>query len=93
MLRGLRLLPTILLIMLIFLQYRLWFESAGIIDMLRLKKTLAVEVQQNEELKKRNQELLEQVKYLQNNNDAVEARARNELGMIKKGETFYQVIK
>jgi cell division protein FtsB len=85
-------LSIMLVLLLIFLQYRLWFESGGIADMMRLKKKLAVEAQQNEQLKKRNQALLQQVQYLQKNNDAVESRARRELGMVKKGETFYQVI-
>ncbi len=85
-------LSIMLVLLLIFLQYRLWFESGGIVDMMRLKKKLAVETQQNEQLKKRNQALLQQVQYLQKNNDAVESRARRELGMVKKGETFYQVV-
>lgn len=92
---GLRLniVAGILLAMLIFLQYRLWFESGGIHDMLKLKKNLALQAKENEQLKKQNEELLFQVKRLQNSQDAVESRARNELGMIKKGETFYQVVR
>jgi cell division protein FtsB len=76
-----------------FLQYRLWFESGGIIDMLRVKKQLASQLQMNDKLKKRNEKLTQQVQYLQASNEAVEARARGELGMIKKDETFYQVVK
>lgn len=85
--------PVILVLLLVFLQYRLWFEPGGIVDMVRLKKKLTIEAHQNDELKKRNQLLLEQVQYLQKNNDAIESRARHELGMVKKGETFYQVVK
>jgi cell division protein FtsB len=91
--RRFNFLPIILLIVLIFLQYRLWFETGGIFDMLHLRKQLAVEQVKNEKLKKRNQLLLLQVQHLQQNQDAVESRARQELGMIKKGETFYQVVK
>lgn len=82
-----------LVLLLVFLQYRLWLEPGGIIDMVRLKKSLAVEAAQNDQLKKRNQDLLTEVQHLQKNNDAIESRARHELGMIKKGETFYQVVK
>ena len=85
--------PMLLLILLIFLQYRLWFETGGIIDMLRVKKQLAQQVSMNDKLKKRNEKLSRQVQYLQASNDAVESRARNELGMIKKDETYYQVVK
>lgn len=83
----------LLILMLIFLQYHLWFESGGIIDMLRLKKELAMKVEQNNKLKKRNEELLQQVKGVKNNAVAVESSAREELGMIKKGEVFYQIAK
>lgn len=92
---GLRLnlLAVSLLGILIFLQYRLWSETGGIRDMQHLKKVLALQTQENEKLKKRNDELLFQVERLQNSHDAVESRARNELGMIKKDETFYQIVK
>lgn len=90
--RQLRLLPILLFILFGFLQYRLWFESGGILDMIRLKKHLAQEMQQNEQLKKRNDMLMRQVVDLQKNQGAIESRARQELGMIKKGETFYQVV-
>jgi cell division protein FtsB len=91
--RRFNFLPIILLILLIFLQYRLWFEADGIFDMLHLRKQLTHEQLQNEKLKKRNQTLLLQVQHLQQNQDAIESRARQELGMIKKDETFYQVVK
>jgi cell division protein FtsB len=88
-----KILPIFLLVLLILLQYRLWFQSDGVMDMLHLKKQLSLETQENEQLAKRNQMLLQQVQKLQNNNDAIESRARHELGMIKEGETFYQVVK
>lgn len=88
---------TVLLIALLllstFLQYRLWFESGGILDMARLKKEVAHQIAENDKLKKRNEALLLEVKHLQNNKNDIESRARDELGMIKKGETFYQVVR
>lgn len=89
----LNILAAVLLAILFFLQFRLWSGSDGIRDMLVLKKSLAKQVEQNEKLKKLNEELLFQVQRLQNSKDATEARARNELGMIKKNETFYQIVK
>jgi cell division protein FtsB len=83
----------ILLVALGFLQCHLWFEKGGIGDMLHLKKQLAEQQVELETLKKHNDTLLFQVQRLQNSKDATEARARNELGMVKKGETFYQVVK
>lgn len=85
---------SILLVgLIIFLQYQLWFETGGIIEMLRLRKQLALQIQENDKLKQHNELLLKQVQYLQANKEAVEARARQELGMVKKGEKFYQVVK
>lgn len=86
-------LPFVLLALLVFLQYRLWFEAGGMGDVVRLKKRLAAEQQVNNSLKKNNQTLLVQVQQLQKNQDAIEARARQELGMVKKDETFYQTVK
>lgn len=81
-----------LVLFLVLLQYRLWFESGGIRDMLKLKHNLIKQQADNEKLKQRNEELTFQIARSQNSKDATEARARNELGMIKKGETFYQVV-
>ena len=83
----------ILTALLIFLQYRLWFESGGVKELRQLKKTLAQQTLANETLKKRNEALMLQINHLKINQEATESRARNELGMIKKGETFYQVVK
>jgi len=77
----------------LFLQYRLWFEGGGIGDLVKLKKMIAVQMGENDKLKKRNDDLLFQIQRIQNSQDAAEARARSELGMVKKGETFYQVVK
>ncbi|OGT40188.1 MAG: hypothetical protein A3F12_08020 [Gammaproteobacteria bacterium RIFCSPHIGHO2_12_FULL_38_14] len=84
---------AVLVAVVIFLQYRLWFESGGILDYLHLKKQLSTQTSLNEQLRKRNEELLFQVKHLQNDQDATESRARHDLGMIKKDEVFYQIVK
>lgn len=84
---------VILFASIVFLQYRLWFEVGGVRDMLTMKKQLAAQGQENDKLKQRNEELVFQIKRLQDSQDATESRARNELGMIKKGETFYQIVR
>jgi cell division protein FtsB len=78
---------------LVFLQFRLWFESGGLRDRSKLKEMLAAATIENDKLKKRNQELMFQIERSQNSQDAAEARARSELGMVKQGEVFYQVVK
>lgn len=88
----LNLLGGMLIVVFVILQYRLWFESGGLKDMFKLKQILAQQAQENDKLKKRNEELLLQIRSLKNSRDAVESRARNDLGMIKKDETFYQIV-
>lgn len=84
---------VVLFAALFFLQYHLWFEKGGIVEIVRLKKMLSAQSRQNEQLRKDNDELAFQVQKIQNSQDAAESRARSELGMVKKGETFYQVVK
>jgi len=88
-----KLLPAVLVLLLVFLQYQLWFSIGGIKNSILLKKQLAQQTQENAILKNHNDELVRQVKDMQANPDAMESRARRELGMIKKNEVFYQVIK
>jgi len=91
-LKRFKFLPWFLLIIFIFLQCRLWFETGGIIDMLKLKRAFVLQKEENKKLSLRNEKLIEEVNYLQTHKEAVLPIARNELGMIQKGETFYQVI-
>jgi cell division protein FtsB len=90
--RHIKILPILLIALILFIQYRLWFDHGGIVAMQQLKKQLASQSTENEQLKQRNDNLVLQVQNLQSNQDAIESRARQELGMIKKGETFYQLV-
>lgn len=83
----------LLIAALVFLQFRLWFQSGGIADVLRYKKLLAQQSSENAVLRKRNDQLLQQIQRIQRSQDATEAKARSELGMVKEGETFYQVVR
>ncbi len=89
----LNIIMVVLITAFLFLQFRLWFETDGIRDMWHLKRLLAAQTIENEKLKKHNEALLFQIQRLRNSQDAVESRARNELGMLKEGETFYQIVK
>jgi cell division protein FtsB len=89
----LTILSVILFAVLVFLQYRLWFQQGGVRDMAAMKASLAEQTKETDKLKLSNDDLLFQIKRLQNSKDGAESRARNELGMIKKGETFYHVVK
>ena len=88
-----KVLIMVLVLGLLFLQYRLWLQPGGLRDMWRLKKQLAHQVKENDNMKQLNEKLFQQIRQSQKSKEAAELRARNELGMIKKGETFYQVVR
>ncbi len=81
----------ILLILLAFLQFKLWI-SGGMREVWRLEQAVAEQHTTNDTQNMRNAELAAEVADLKEGADAVEERARSELGMVKAGETFYQVI-
>ena len=87
-----KLLIAVLLVLLISLQYRIWFGDGSLSEVVQLSSELEVQKQKLRELENRNKILEAQVLDLQNGLDAFEEKARNDLGMIKKGETFIQLI-
>ena len=82
----------ILIVLLLLLQFRLWFSHDGLPPVLHLHRSVEVQRQDNAKLEERNQVLAAEVNDLKSGEDAVEERARNDLGMIKQGETFFQII-
>lgn len=90
--RGLRIVLLLLLALLGWLQYRLWFGSGGEREVAQLQAQVANQRHDNTGLQQRNDALAAEVEDLKSGEAAVEERARNELGMIKPGETFYRVI-
>ena len=82
----------ILLALLLLLQYPLWFGSGGAFALWALHREIDAQRAENARLAERNQALAAEVIDLKQGLEAIEERARAELGMIKKGETFYQVV-
>ena len=87
-----RLLIGFLLIALLVLQGMLWFGDGGYRNVQRLEARLEEQAAANEVLVQRNLELQAEVEDLRDRLDAVEERARNELGLIREDEEFYQVV-
>lgn len=87
-----RLLIVALIIVFLGLQYRLWFGDGSLSEVVQLSKELEIQKQKLFDLEERNRKLEAQVLDLQNGLDAYEEKARNDLGMIKKGETFFQIV-
>ena len=81
-----------LIALLIGLQGKLWFGQGGRPEVAHLQGRVATQRSENAELRKRNGALAAEVEDLKSGTEAVEERARSELGMIKPGEVFYQVI-
>ena len=87
-----RLFAAALLLAMLALQYRLWLSADGVREVHRLQDAVAAQKQQNVELKERNARLAAEVEDLKEGLDAVEERARSDLGMVGANETFYQVV-
>ncbi|WP_286236837.1 cell division protein FtsB [Neptuniibacter halophilus] len=87
-----RWLIAIIVIMLLGLQYRLWFGENNLRDIWALQAKIELQQSVNQELSQRNSELEAEVQDLKKGRSALEERARSELGMIKEGETFFQLV-
>jgi cell division protein FtsB len=82
----------ILSALLLFLQYRVWVGEGSLAEVSNLKHEIALQQEESAGLKARNQALQAEVDDLRSGLGAIEERARSELGMVKEGEIFYQVI-
>ena len=87
-----KILIAILILMFAGLQYKLWFGDGSLSEVVQLSRELEVQKARLRDLEERNRILEAQVLDLQNGLDAFEEKARNDLGMIKQGETFIQLI-
>lgn len=74
------------------LQYRVWFGDGSVSEIRAYQHRLAELQRLSEEKQQRNQSLKAEVEDLWKGQEAIEERARNELGMIKPDETFFQVL-
>lgn len=79
-------------VLLMLLQIQLWCGAGSIPKVLELHSSLAEQRAANRHAKERNDALAAEVEDLKEGLDAVEERARSELGMIREDETFYQVV-
>lgn len=82
---------VVLIVLLGLLQYRLWFGKNSLPDYLALKQEVQQQSLQNDNLAQRNNLLKADISDLKIGLESIEERARNELGLIKQGETFYRI--
>lgn len=82
----------VLIGIILLLQYPLWFGSGGALAYWRLHQGIETQTSDNKKLLERNESLKAEVIDLKSGQEAIEERARSELGMVKANETFYQVV-
>lgn len=87
-----RKLILLLAILLVYLQYRLWLGDGGLLELWSIHQEVEAQREENARLRERNEALNAQVLDLKQGLDAIEERAREDMGMVKQGETFYQIV-
>lgn len=87
-----RIIAVILALLFFVLQYDLWLGEGSLATVWQLQQGIEQQKKENGVISQRNDSLLAEVNDLKKGDSALEERARNELGMIKKGETFIQVV-
>jgi len=87
-----RLLLIVLVLLTAFIQYPLWLGKGGWMRVHELELQIAAQNETNEALVARNNALAAEVQDLKSGTQAVEERARGEMGMVKQGEVFVQLL-
>ena len=87
-----RTLAGILGALILLVQVPLWLGKGGWLRVWEIDRQLGAQRAKNEQLQGRNQALDAEVRDLKQGLDALEERARYELGMIKADEVFFQVV-
>ena len=82
---------VVLILLLAGLQYRLWVGDGSLAQVTELSQQIDNQQGENERLLERNRILEAEVMELKKGMETVEERARHELGMVKEGETLYQL--
>lgn len=90
--RAMKWISLFLFILFVALQYQLWIGDGSLAHIDRLERQIEQQQQENERLAQRNKLLEVEVQALRSGTDAIEEKARSDMGMIKEGETFYMVV-
>ena len=85
-----RVIVLCLVIVILSLQYKLWFGNDGLIEWMHLSKQLAEKNQDNKASASRNFSIATDIAELKRGEEGIEERARYDLGMVKQDEVYYQ---
>ena len=88
-----KLVLAVFVVMLILLQYALWGGKQNVIDLYRLNRQVDDVRNENYEFQSRNDQFHEDVIDIKSRLSAIESLARFDLGLIKPGETYYQIVR
>jgi cell division protein FtsB len=83
---------SFLILLFAYLQYDIWLKDGGVRDLVHLNEAIQLQNKDIEKLKIRNEQLNAEVIAIKTQPQALEERARSELGLIKPNETFFLVI-
>ena len=83
---------VVMVALLVALQYRLWYGRGNLLEVKHLEEIKYEQIEHNQRLSERNQALAAEVLDLKQGMEAIEEKARSEMGMIKNSETFYQIV-
>ncbi len=92
MITPFRIFAGVLLLTIGTLQYRLWIGQGSLAHVSGLQAEVTQRSAENESKRQRNEVLKAEIRDLRQGLDAVEDIARSELGLIKKGETFFLLV-
>lgn len=87
-----KILAVILGALILLIQYPLWLGKGGWLRAWQLEKELSSQKARNGQLEARNAGLAAEVRDLKTGTDALEERARYELGMVRNDEVFFQIV-
>lgn len=87
-----RIVTFILIALILLLQYPLWLGKGGWMKVWELGRQVEAQKQVNQQTQARNAAMDAEVRDLKQGTDAIEERARSELGMVKRDELFFQII-
>ena len=88
-----RLVTIVLIILFLLLQVDIWIKKDGYKRKVELAEMIEIQTEANKEIAIRNNQLQQEIIDLKNGTEAIEEKARTEMGMIKEGEEFYLIAK
>ena len=82
----------ILIVFFLMIQFDIWFKDDGFYRVKELEQMIGSQVEENERLKLRNEQLEREIEELKSGTESIEEKARTDLGMIKEGEESYLIV-